>query len=415
MSDKGSLSHLTNIVSSRSKAFGLNLSSKQAFNVPSNLKSEYVVLPSTSAPAFGSFFIFDIKDKNIILSDLIIQFNCSAITGVTTPPTNFPHFVPAFFFCSKIEVIINNVCIDTYYPLQQFIANQFGFHDEDRLLFNNLAGSYASVAQRFTLNAAGSNYYLKLRSVFGEIHMPLLNESHQVQLRCYVDTLTNVVAVSSGGGTAAATINFANLICKVMKLPTELALSRLQQMNKAPEHNIYHSLRYAPFGGIAANTTTQTFIMTPFVGSVVAIFFVVRPVANLNRDESYQFTPIKDFQLLDGTSSNMNGGTVINSQVALNFLNSYNCKSSYPSEVATSVNLAGAVNDNKANVYCFSFSSNLVSALQEGILLGSKRFQGNEQLIINFNAALAAPQLDVFCYTQSVLEQGGNYVKIYKL
>lgn len=415
MSDKGSLSHLTNIVASRSKAYGLNLSQKQAFNVPNNLKSEYVVLPSTSAPSFGSFFIFDIKDKNIILSDLIIQFNCSAITGVTTPPTNFPHFVPAHFFCSKIEVIINNVCIDTYYPLQQFIATQFSHHDEDRLLYNNLAGSYASVAQRFTLNSAGSNYYLKLRSVFNEIHMPLLNETHQVQLRCYVDTLTNLVAVSTGGGAAVATINFANLICKVMKLPSELALSRLQNMNKAAEHNIYHSLRYAPFGGIAANTTTQTFIMTPFVGSVVAIFFVVRPVAALNRDESYQFTPIKDFQLLDGTSSNMNGGTVINSQIALNFLNAYNCKSSYPSEVATSVNLAGAINDNKANVYCFSFSSNLVHALSDGVLLGSKRFQGNEQLIINFNAGLAASQLDVFCYTQSVLEQGGNYVKIYNL
>jgi hypothetical protein len=246
--------------------------------------------------------------------------------------------------------------------------------------------------------------------------MPLLNESHQVQLRCYVDTLTNVVAVGSGAtGTAAATINFANLICKVMKLPSEIALTRLQAMNKAPEHNIYHSLRYAPFGGIAANTTTQTFIMTPFVGSVVAIFFVVREVAKLNRDESYQFTPIKDFQLLDGTSSNMNGGTVINSAVALNFLNSYNCKSSYPAEVASSVNLSGAVNDNKANVYCFSFSTNLVTALQDGVLLGSKRFQGNEQLIINFNAALAASQLDVFCYTQSVLEQGSNYVKIYNL
>jgi len=75
MSDKSSLTHLTNIVSSRSKAYGLNLSSKQAFNVPNNLKTEYVVLPSTSQPAFGSFFIFDIKDKNIILSDLIIQFN----------------------------------------------------------------------------------------------------------------------------------------------------------------------------------------------------------------------------------------------------------------------------------------------------------------------------------------------------
>jgi hypothetical protein len=228
--------------------------------------------------------------------------------------------------------------------------------------------------------------------------------------------LSNLVAISTGNGSAlAATINFSNLICKVMKLPSEVALSRLQAMNKQPEHNIYHSLRYAPFGGIAANTTTQTFIMTPFVGSIVAIFFTVRPVATLNRDESYQFTAIRDFQLLDGTSSNMNGGTVINSQVALNYINSFNCKSSYVSETATGVNLAGVVTNNSANIYCFSFSTNLVTALQDGVLLSSKRFQGNEQLIINFNSGLAASQLDVWCYTQSVLEQGGNYVKIYNL
>ena len=167
MSDNStSLSHLTNIVSNRSRAYGLNLSSKQAFNVPSGLKSEYVVIPSTSAPSFGSYFIFDIKDKNIILSDVLIQFNVSSITGITTPPTNYPHFSPAHFFCTKIEIVINNICIDTYYPLQQFVATQFGYHNEDRVLLNNLAGSYASIAQRGTLGGATSNYYLKLRSVF---------------------------------------------------------------------------------------------------------------------------------------------------------------------------------------------------------------------------------------------------------
>ena len=257
--------------------------------------------------------------------------------------------------------------------------------------------------------------YLKLRSVFNECHLPLLSEQHQVQLRCYLDTVANLVSVSTATGTAVSTINSANLICKVWKLPSELALTRLQNMIKGPEHNIYHSLRYGVFGGIAASTTSQTFVLTPFVGSVVALFFVVRPTANLTKDDIYQFTPIKDFQLLDGTSSNMNGGTVLNSSVALNFLNSYNCKSSYPSEVSGSVNLFGAANDQKANVYCFSFSSNLVNALQDGVLLGSKRFQGNEQLIINFNSSLAASQLDVWCYTQSVLEQGNNYVKIYNL
>ena len=82
MSDNAtSLSHLTNIVSSRSKAYGLNLSQKQAFNVPQGLKSEYLVLPSTSAPAFGSFYIFDIKDKkNSDLKEQTKAFICSNFT-----------------------------------------------------------------------------------------------------------------------------------------------------------------------------------------------------------------------------------------------------------------------------------------------------------------------------------------------
>lgn len=414
-SNATSLSHIQNIVQKRDRSLGLNLSAKQSFNVPRNLKSEYVVIPSTSAPQFGSYFIFDIRDKNIILSDIMIQFNCSAITGISTPPANFPHFVPAYFFASKIELVVNNVCLDTYYPLQQFIQAQFSNEDPDRVLYNNLAGSYTSIAQRYTLGQATSNYYFKLRTIFNECHIPLLSDTHAVQLRVYLDTLANLVAVSSGTGTAISTLNFANLICKVVKLPSEISLNRISNMQKNPEHNIYHSLRFSPFGNIAANTTTQNFVLTPFVGNIVALFFVIRPVSALTRDEAYQFTAIKDFQLLDGFSSNMNGGSVINSAVALNYINSFNCKSSYVSETSASVNLYGAVVNNSANVYCWSFSSNLLTALSDGVLLGHKRFQGNEQLIINFNASIAASQLDVFAYTQSTLEQGSNYVKIYNL
>ena len=176
-SNSTSTSHLTNLIAPRSKAYGLNLSQKQAFNVPTGLKSEYVILPSTSQPQFGSYFIFDIRDKNIILSDLMIQFNCGAILNVTSAPTNYPHFVPAHFFLTKIEIIINNVCIDTYYPLQQFIATQFQYEDEDRCLLNNLAGSYNSLLHRFTLGASTSNYYFKIRSIFNECHLPLLTNN----------------------------------------------------------------------------------------------------------------------------------------------------------------------------------------------------------------------------------------------
>ena len=58
-----SLAHLSNIVQGRNKQLGLYLSAKQAFNVPNNLRSEYVIIPSTSAPQFGSYFIIDVKEN----------------------------------------------------------------------------------------------------------------------------------------------------------------------------------------------------------------------------------------------------------------------------------------------------------------------------------------------------------------
>jgi len=171
-----SLNHLTNIVASRSKSLGLNLSAKQAMiNVPNGLRSEYVIIPSTSAPQFGSYFIIDVKEKNVVISDLIINFNVSAISGLTGTVSNFPNFSPATFWMQKIELVINNVTIDTLYPVQLFISQQFFFEDEDRLLNNCLQGNYASATQRNTLaTTAGQNYYVKLRSFFNETNLTII-------------------------------------------------------------------------------------------------------------------------------------------------------------------------------------------------------------------------------------------------
>ena len=103
MSSSSNIDHLTNLVQPRNNSLGLNLSAKQAVTVPSNLKSEFVIIPSTSQPQFGSYFIFDIKERNTIISDFIINFNLSAISGITGAPTNYPHFNPATFWLSKIS------------------------------------------------------------------------------------------------------------------------------------------------------------------------------------------------------------------------------------------------------------------------------------------------------------------------
>ena len=136
----------------------------------------------------------------------------------------------------------------------------------------------------------------------------------------------------------------------------------------------------------------------------------------MTQDNAYQFTAISNFAILDSTSSNCVGGQPIPSALSLNYLNLFYSRSSYTSETAIGSNLAGSVIDNKANVYCWSFSSNLPEALQKGLLLGHKKFIGNEQLQITFTSSLgAAVQIDVWAYCQSIIEQGASYVKVMAL
>ena len=417
-SNASNLNSLTNIVKPRNKRLGLNLNDDQSsIAAPSNLKSEIVIIPSTSTPNWGSYFIFDVKERNSIISDIIINFNINQVTGTTSPPTNYPQLVPATFFLSKVELVVNNVTIDTLYPIQLFISQQFLNDDEDRVLINAMQGAYASPLQRYTLsNATSSNYYIKLRSFFNETHLPILSDSHQVQIRCYTDTYQNLIEKSTGTGSATGgTTNFANVICKVTKLPTEIAQARLNSMIKSPEHSIFHNVRYSPFN-VNSGVSSSTIVLTPFVGNIVSLFFVVRPRASLTGDNCFKFTKIKDFAILDSTSSNCVGGQAIPSALALMYLNNFYSKSSYTSEIDIGANLAGTVVDKNANVYCWSFSSNPVMALEKGLLLGHRRFVGNEQLQISFTGALAAAnQIDVFAYCQSAIEQGAGFVKVYAL
>ena len=416
MSNSSSTSHLGNVIQPHNTSLGLNLPQRQSVTVPSNLKSEVVIIPSTSQPNWASYFIFDIKERNCIISDLLIQFNINQISGLTGTVTSYPHFSPATFFLSKVEVVVNNITIDTLYPIQQFTAQQFFNYDEDRVYINNMQGSYNSIIQRNTLATATSNYYVKLRSIYNECHIPILSDSHNLQIRCYMETLANVVNYSTLTlGTLAANINSANIICKVLKIPSEIAANRLNAMIKKPEQSFYHNLRYSPFA-VNSGVSSTTIVLTPFVGNIAAIFFVVRDASKITKNDAYQFTAISNFAILDSTSSNCVGGQAIGSALALNYLNQFYCRSSYTSETASGCNIAGTVTDNKANVYGWSFSSNICEALENGLLLSHRKFLGNEQLQITFTGSLSASvQVDVWAYCQSVFEQGANYVKVMAL
>ena len=86
-----------------------------------------------------------------------------------------------------------------------------------------MQGLYNSLVQRTTLaSTAGQNCYTKLTTFYNEGHIPILSDSHNLRIRCYMDTLANIVSQSTGSATAAATINYTNVILMVIKIPSDI-------------------------------------------------------------------------------------------------------------------------------------------------------------------------------------------------
>ena len=76
----------------------------QISNNPPGLKNEFVVIPSQSAPSFGSQFSILLNQTNILLHDIILDFNVGAVQTTTTGGTfinNTPRLSPAPYLFKK--------------------------------------------------------------------------------------------------------------------------------------------------------------------------------------------------------------------------------------------------------------------------------------------------------------------------
>ena len=162
---------------------GHNVSHSQHSNLP-HMKHESIIVPSTSAPSWGGYFVIDFRERNVVLHDIVLQFNVSTLTGYTGTNTTSPRYTPAYFWFTRIELVQNNNVIDTIYSNQQFIANQLFNFDEQRALINLGCGAYNNTTQRATLAAAQSTYYVDLWNYFQQGHLPILNSSSRFTNSC---------------------------------------------------------------------------------------------------------------------------------------------------------------------------------------------------------------------------------------
>ena len=379
---------------------GLNIPASQHTVIPSGLKHETVIIPSTSQPSWGGYFVFDFKEKALSLHNIAIQFNVSALTGMTGGTAL--RYTSAYSWFNRIEIVINNQVIDTIYPHQQFLLNNLFNFDEDRALINKAAGDYKTSATRTTLAGTTSDYFVNLWTLFNQTHLSLLYPKDDVQLRVYMDTLANN-AVCTGTATSdpISTIKAANLICSITRYSGEVNNSKLLHLSKQIEHYKFTELRYGTYSS-NSGSASYTYVLNSIVGKVDYIIFTIQATNQIGEGD-LSFVPVLNFSILDSTSTNITGGQPVNGTYALTLLCKDWVHSSYFTEVSALYT---------PNAYLYSFSADPSAVAKYGASFNHHQMVGNEQLQINFSAPIANNfTINVYAHVQAVLEVGPSYVK----
>ena len=376
----------------------IKVNSSQAVRLP-KMEHLTVLIPATSQPSWGGYSIFDLKEKGCSIHEITIKLNISPITGLTGLQENYPNYNPSFFFLQRLEIVINNNIIDTIYPEEQWLRNQLFENDEKRKFINQLCGDYADIAQRWYMATYQSEYYIPLWSLFKQTHLTLMTNAHEVQFRCYWNTAINNINVGTLTGIPQSTINSGVLLVKLSRHSQSTLQSKRQIMSPtSPFHSRFTELRYGTFT-VNSGTSSSNIVLTPIVGPVAFIMFIVRHTSELKGTGYWTFKAVKDWAILDASSTNITGGVQITHKDALLLLNKDNTVSSFCTE-------------NHGNVYIYAFSGNVPDVIHSGRSLGYHYFQGNEQILINFNHPLTTNvQVDVYAYCDAAVEQSSNVVK----
>lgn len=386
----------------------LNLTESQLSTVYDEITHQLVSFQSVAPANFGSPVSFKISDKNISLNDTSVQFTLSAVTGVTGGTG--VRLTSGHGLYTRVEYKINGVIRDTSYGPANHVLTQQMNDNADRLIMNNACGNYASPAQRATMATTVTPYIIPLSSLFNTSNYPILTASHEIEIVVYLSNLADCVILNGGTGTPVCSFLSANLLCKTTRMPQWLAESRLDNMKAMPEDTIFHSVRTTQFTAQSGVTSAIINLNVLSGASVAFLFFVVRDSNKCTGDGVTTYNKITSFSLRDATNVSISGSQDITDSMTQN-LALFWSESSYQTETSNGSVASGLTQDTGANVYAYSHSSSIISAVQRGRLLGSRKYIGNESLQVNFKSALTTTTVvDVYALTECVLRQSENLV-----
>jgi hypothetical protein len=400
---------------------GLNIPEYQMGSAQ-NVKYETVIIPSTSQVAFGGYSIFDFKEKSCLINEVILQFKVNTLDG-GPEEYYYPNFTPAFHWFSRIEVVQNNQILDTIYPHSNFLQHQLFVTDEERKKINEGAGDFLQTKSCWLKTKNRDEFwYVPLWSYFRAGRIPCLYPKDDLQIRLYMANLTDCITTHHNLGkypngvyTPPSASISCNLIVNLTRLGQDLNLFRLQSLNKAPEHYKFLEMRYGTTS-IPVNDNAKpqfNYVLNSVTGNVVYFLAIVRQPLSSNKLlqergftlQPFRYTPILNFSLLDSTSTNISGGQPIPLSLVQHYLSRKWTNSSHYEDI-------GEDTIWRSNAIMYSFANDPSSAANYGISSGSFKFQGSEQLQIQFASPITQGlTLDIYAFCEACLEITPTYVK----
>lgn len=397
--------------------WGLITSQKQSKNIGCsyNLNNELLVIPSSSYPSWSNTFLFDFKEKGVILNNISLLFTMPGMSGLTG--VNGVYSTPCAFWINTCEIIIGGIVVDTLYGQSQYIRrNLFSNGDEDRKAYNSGASSLTSLTlDRYNPNtyklAYGGQYILDLDCIFNQSIMHVFHEIPDIQLRIRMNPMSNAYLQTYGIlGTAIYPITSCQLLVKVSRTNEELNnISTCLLKRHGMFHYLYHSTLYMPVI-VLSGLKSISIPLTGISGNVAGLYFTVQTSSDLvfssgltyfnsTTSNNTIYKQINSYHIISNSATSLCGGQNISDSMSRFYLSKYYFDSTFLADTTETPNY----------VYFYSFSTDIKKAVQNGSCLGSHQFYGSEVLQINFLSALTeSAQVNIYALVETCLEIGSD-------
>lgn len=381
---------------STNKSKGLHLKPQQG--MIDTQVSPYLIqtIQPNSIPIWGTSHQYDVKIKNFKIHELIVGLQLPAITGITGGSGGY--YVPSDLMIDSIDVIVSGgQTVQQIYGTSNFIINETMRTDEQRYTLNAF-GDYKTTANRITRSGASNWWYISLKSLFNTANYPLIASGHEFSLKINLCSSADSINVNGGTGTPVSVITNGQLICRVSQMGTdELTQTTQYLLKNANLSYLFHDFKRTLFP-VASGSTSSSHTLGGMVGVNTLLFFIVRPASSMVGDSKVSFVEIKDFELKASGGASLCGGSPISSVLSLTQLSKWWSASSYLSEA-----YGGSSN---SYVYFWSHSGDTVRSVNNGSMLGSRMYDGFENLFINYKSALgSAHTVELFAMQNTALVQ----------